>query len=90
MKDKIITLVCSEFGVSKEDVLSKDRRREYAYPRHMIAYLLRTHTSLGLKQIGAVLGRHHTTIIASLRTALDLKNTYPPFRDSLMKIIERL
>jgi len=90
MTDRIIKEVCEEFGVTESTVFSRDQKREYAYPRHMIALLLREHTDMTLVQIGVQLDRHYSTIIASLEEARNLIEAYPPFRSKYENIISKL
>ncbi len=62
--DTVIDIIVEHFRISKEDLLSKTRRQEIAYPRQLTMYLLREeldHTYPGIgKSLG---GRDHTTVM---------------------------
>lgn len=60
----IIEMVCSHFGVKKEDMCGKRRDNEITIPRHIAMYLCRELTDLSLPSIGKIFGnRHHTTVM---------------------------
>lgn len=63
---RVIDTVCSFYNVSKADVLSKKRNKEFAEPRQMCAYLMTELMSIPLMTIGQALGgKNHATIIHS-------------------------
>lgn len=63
--DRVIEVVSTKYGVSKEDLLGKKRTKEVAMARHIAIYLLRKKTDMSLPAIGAEFGRDHTTILSS-------------------------
>lgn len=66
--EDIIRAVCTEFGVSKLDILSQRRTVEIVRPRQVAGYLAKKLTSRSLPEIGRRLGgRDHTTQIAAIR-----------------------
>jgi chromosomal replication initiator protein len=60
----IIQEVCKYSGMEFAEVLTKCRKREYVEPRQLICYLLRQLTPLSTGQIGILLRRDHSTVIA--------------------------
>jgi len=61
--EKIINEVCEFYNVSKKEILSKSRKKEYVLPRQVIMYLLREELNLSLPSIGVKLGnKDHTTV----------------------------
>ncbi|MBO4869863.1 MAG: chromosomal replication initiator protein DnaA [Clostridia bacterium] len=64
--EKIFTIVSTKYGTSKDEICSKTKKREIVEARHVCAYLIRTMTNYSQNQIGALLGRDHTTIINSI------------------------
>ena len=67
--DNIIRLVCSRYGISVEDFLSRKRNQEIAYPRKIAMYLVREMTDISLASIGESFGgRDHTTVLHAWRT----------------------
>ena len=73
----IIDTVCEQYGVKKDDIISKKRQAEIVLPRQIIMYLCRENTEASLEEIGKLLGKKdHTTVISGINkikklTALD-------------------
>lgn len=60
----IISLACSTFGVTNEEIMSKSRASRLVKIRAITAYFLRKRTILSLKQIGELIGgRHHSSVL---------------------------
>lgn len=59
----IINSVCNYFNLSKEQLNSSYRKREWVTARHIAMYLLKQQTDLTLKNIGLRFSRDHTTVI---------------------------
>ena len=52
------------FGVSRTDILSTKRNKEFVYPRQVIMYLSRKLLNVSYQDVGTFLGdRDHTTVI---------------------------
>ena len=59
----ILDIVADHFGITVADLNSKKRDSEFAVPRQICMYLMRTMTDTALKGIGAVLGgKDHSTV----------------------------
>ena len=63
--DKIFTAVCRKYGVSRSDIESTSRKKEFAQPRHLCIYLIREVTDISFPQIGKLFNRDHATIMSS-------------------------
>jgi chromosomal replication initiator protein len=61
--DLVQELVGQYFQVSREDLLSRSRRRQIASPRNLAMYLCRKHTRAPLAAIGAAFNRDHATVV---------------------------
>jgi hypothetical protein len=62
--DFIITLVTRHYGITKNDLISKQRPTKVCLPRHVVMYLAANYTPLSLPTIGRKLGnRDHTTVL---------------------------
>ena len=60
----MVSAVAQAFGISREQMQSKDRSREIALPRQVAMYLMREEANATLLQIGSSLGgRDHTTVM---------------------------
>jgi len=64
--DAIKKLICSEFAISEEDLLSTSRKNRLVHPRQMAIYLSRKYTDQPLKTIGKSFNRYHATAIYSI------------------------
>ena len=72
--DKIQTLVCKYFKISKNEMLSSRRSRYLVRPRQVAIYLSKILTSKSLPEIGREFSnRDHTTIIHSVKTIEKIK-----------------
>ncbi|MBQ5951539.1 MAG: chromosomal replication initiator protein DnaA [Lachnospiraceae bacterium] len=62
--EAILAVVCDHFGVSRTDILSTKRNKEFVYPRQVIMYLSRKLLNVSYQDVGTFLGdRDHTTVI---------------------------
>lgn len=60
----IISVVAEHFHITAEDIKSTKRNSEIVLPRQIAMYLCNTMTSVGLKKIGAEMGkRDHSTVL---------------------------
>lgn len=85
--NRIIDIVCERYNIKSEDIRSKKKPKEIAYPRQIAMYLSRQMTEEPLSSIGGYFGgRDHTTVIhACNKIAEDLKG---PNGDELRRSIE--
>jgi chromosomal replication initiator protein len=61
--DTILRAVCAEFGVTKDDLLSKKREATISQARQITMYLLREDAGLTVARIGRELERDHSTVL---------------------------
>ncbi|HYC53413.1 MAG TPA: chromosomal replication initiator protein DnaA [Candidatus Binatia bacterium] len=67
--DVVIDTVAWVHGLSRDELLSRDRSRRVAWPRHIAAYMCRKLTAASLPEIGHALGgRNHTSILRAVRS----------------------
>jgi chromosomal replication initiator protein len=60
----IMEIVGKHFNVTEEELLSKSRKKDIAYPRQILMYLLREDLKLTFPNIGQIIGgRDHTTVM---------------------------
>lgn len=62
----IMTAVCNKYSISIEDMESRKRNSEYAFPRQVAMYLTRELTDISLSKIGEAFKRDHSTVIHSV------------------------
>jgi len=85
--DKVIDTVAWVYGISRAELLSRDRSRRVAWPRHVAAYLCRKLTNSSLPEIGEVLGgRNHTSVLRAVRSVADRVSGDAAFGSRLREI----
>lgn len=64
--DLIKSLVCNEFRISEQELVSASRKKSIVRPRQIAIYLARKYTDQPLKKIGRSFNRYHATAIYSI------------------------
>ena len=89
--DKVIDTVAWVYGLTRSELLSRDRSRRVAWPRHVAAYLCRKLTGSSLPEIGDVLGgRNHTSVLRACRSVEDRVSGDAAFSSRLREIASML
>lgn len=68
----IVSAVCAEFDVSRTDLMSDRRAKEFTLPRHVAVYLCKEKTLRSLPVIGRFFRRDHSSVIKSCRKIADM------------------
>lgn len=89
-KDLVIGLVCQYFDLSLETMANKTRKPAIVYPRQVMEFMLSTKTPLSLADVGRLLGRHHTTVLASKNKIIEAYQKNPTVRRDIDELINRL
>lgn len=63
----ICELVSGQFNVSLDDLQSKSRKKNIAFPRQVAMYLARKYTDESLAEIGRLFNRDHSTVLHSIK-----------------------
>lgn len=84
--ERIFTIVSTKYGTSRDEICSKTKKREIVEARHVCAYLIRTLTNYSQNQIGALLGRDHTTIINSIEVCKKQIMNDPSFEREIKEL----
>lgn len=88
---EIIAAVGKYFGISKDDLLGKSRKKELSTPRQITIFLIRENTNRSLPEIGKLMGgKDHTTIMYSEKKIRDLLKTDIAVKSDIEKIRENL
>ncbi len=59
----VLQAVCQRFGLTTQDILGAQRRREVLMARQIAMYLLRERARMPLQQIGQIFGKNHSTVL---------------------------
>ena len=74
--EQIYDLVCDNYAITKNELVSKSRKSLISEARQVAIYLARKHTNNSLIEIGKSLGnRNHATIVYAQKTINDLMAT---------------
>ncbi|MCK4839294.1 MAG: chromosomal replication initiator protein DnaA [Desulfobulbaceae bacterium] len=65
--ETIRDFIAKQFKTSTEELKSKSRKREVAFPRQVAMYLARKFTDQALADIGRAFNRDHSTVVHSVR-----------------------
>ncbi len=65
--EKIIQIVAEYFGITTEDILSKNQKRECVLPRQIAMYFCRTKLGTPFTKLGETFSRDHSTVMSSVK-----------------------
>ena len=89
--DKVQRVVCDYFSVSREDLLSKSRKRNIVQARQIAMYMSRNLINCSLSTIGAEIGgKDHATVLHACTTVNDLMSTDKTFKQYVTDIEKML
>ncbi len=87
--EMIIRAVATHFGLKPGQLKSKNNSRPISQPRQIAMYVCKELTSLSLPQIGRDFGgKHHTTVLHSIRKIDALRKKDSTISDALSKILQ--
>jgi len=87
-EEDIIEMVAKEFNITKEEIISRSRKRIYVESRQIISYVLKTKYKITLASIGEYVGgRDHTSIIHYLQTFSNIYETDSRYRNKCKNIL---
>lgn len=86
----ILAAVCKEFGCTLANLRGSRGTPSITGPRQVAAYLIRIHLQLSYPEIGRILYKDHTTIIAAVRRVWDKMKGSAVFTNRVEKIEARL
>ena len=76
----VIELVCRNFKVSREDLVSRSRKKRISQSRQVAMFLLRKFTKESLSSIGQRFNRDHATVMYALQSVEKRLSSSPSFR----------
>ena len=84
--DRIFKTVAKKLNVDENEIKSKSKRKEITSARHIVIFLIRKYTPYSLKQIGALFGRDHSTIMNSIDVVETKMKSEPLFEREIEEI----
>ena len=89
--DKVQTVVCEYFNISREMLLSKTRKRQIVQARQIAMYMSRNMINCSLSTIGSEIGgKDHATVLHACTTVSDLMSTDKTFKQYVTDIEKML
>ncbi len=85
--DKVQKVVCDYFNITRDELLSKTRKRQIVQARQIAMYMSRTLINCSLSTIGAEIGgKDHATVLHACTTVNDLMSTDKTFKQYVTDI----
>jgi chromosomal replication initiator protein len=89
--EEVVSQVAGAFGVTVQNLIGPDRRKEIVLPRQIAMYLLREEANYSLPKIGEALGgRDHTTVMYACQKVTDMLERDDKLRRQVIKIREQI
>ena len=89
--DKVQKVVCDYFNITRDDLLSKTRKRQIVQARQIAMYMSRSLINCSLSVIGNEIGgKDHATVLHACNTVNDLMSTDKTFRQYVSDIEKML
>jgi chromosomal replication initiator protein len=89
--EKIQKIVCHKFKIKLTQLKSKNNSPKVAFPRQIAMYLSKELTKTSLPEIGKKFGgKHHTTVIHSIRKIEKLRMKDPEFNKEMNSLISHI
>lgn len=87
----VIKKVCEYYDISEEDLLSKKKNREIAFPRQIAMFLLKKLTDLTNKKIGESVGlEDHSTVIYACKKIENMVSKDSEIQNTVNDIIQKI
>ena len=85
--EKVQRVVCDYFNISRDDMLSKTRKRNIVQARQIAMYMSRNLINVSLSTIGSEIGgKDHATVLHACTTVTDLMSTDKAFKQYVTDI----
>jgi len=88
--EAIRDFIAKQFKISTDELRSKCRKREVAFPRQVAMYLSRKFTDQALADIGRAFNRDHSTVVHSVRVITDSINRNTSVRGQINLLTEKI
>ncbi|MFA6619428.1 MAG: helix-turn-helix domain-containing protein, partial [Candidatus Neomarinimicrobiota bacterium] len=82
----ITTVTADVFGINKDALKGKKRKREVLIPRQVSMYLIRDLTDLPLEEIGDFFDRDHSTVVNAIKRIKSLMEQDTAFKRQVEEI----
>lgn len=85
--EDVIEAVCKQYTLKKKQILGDSRIKNFALPRQILMYILRTELNLPLQEVGRIIGgRDHTTVMHAVEKITKLASESVDIREDITGI----
>ena len=88
--DKIFAAIKRHYNVSREEILSQNRKKEVAAARHLTTYLIRKITDMSFPSLGKTLNKNYTTCISSYQLIESKMAESPAFTTEVNSLVKEV
>jgi len=88
--DKVFAAIKRHYNVSREEILSQNRKKEVAMARHLTTYLIRRITDMSFPSLGKTLNKNYTTCISSFQLIENKMTQNPGFATEVNSLIKEI
>mgnify|MGYP003643011261 CR=1 FL=1 len=85
--EQILISVCDYYQIEKTEILSKNRKRKIATPRHIFYYLCREFTNASYRDLWKFTNRTKNAVIDSIYKIRMQKELYPEIKTGIEGVI---
>ena len=85
--DTVLNDVAHAFNVTKKEMTSKSRKKEFVEARHVAMYLIHKKLNRTQEATGEIFDRDHSTVVHALKKVNNIMETEKDFRRTVNKII---
>jgi chromosomal replication initiator protein len=86
--DTLLKFVAEYYGVRPSELKAASNSRNIVMPRQVAMYLCKTLTSASLPDIGRAFGKHHSTVIHSIRKVEDERRKNADFNSQVSSMLD--
>jgi chromosomal replication initiator protein len=86
--DALVKFVAEYYGVRPSELKAASNSRQVVIPRQVAMYLCKTLTSASLPDIGRVFGKHHSTVIHSIRKVEEDRKKNTDFNSQINAMLD--
>ncbi|MEF3280713.1 MAG: chromosomal replication initiator protein DnaA [Elusimicrobiota bacterium] len=88
--DDIQKIIAEEYGITVEEIKSKQRSERFAIPRQIAMYIACEITNISLPDIGKAFDKDHSTVIYARDKIKQLLNSEPFFAEKINNLINKI
>lgn len=86
--DLIKKIIAENYGITLDDLSSKNRSKKIAYPRQIAMYLCRQMTDLSLIKIADAFNRDHSTVMHGVDKITNDMDENPAFAEEISELVK--